>query len=64
MEYKVYAEFYGKKIKKTVWADCPEHAKEKLRSDIIFHKILTAEESVIFDNLMSLFKDRKLKYRL
>ena len=52
------------KIKKTVWADCPEHAKEKLRSDIIFHKILTAEESVIFDNLMSLFKDRKLKYRL
>lgn len=61
MEYKVYAEFYGKKIKKTVWADSPEHAKEKLRSDIIFHKILTAEESVIneFENLMSLFKDRK-----
>lgn len=61
MEYKVYAEFYGKKIKKTVWADSPEHAKEKLRSDIIFHKILTVEESVIneFDNLMSLFKDRK-----
>lgn len=61
MEYKVYAEFYGKKIKKTVWADSPEHAKEKLRNDIIFHKILTAEESVIneFENLMSLFKDRK-----
>lgn len=61
MEYKVYAEFYGKKIKKTVWADSPEHAKEKLRNDIIFHKILTVEESVIneFENLMSLFKDRR-----
>jgi len=61
MEYKVYAEFYGKKIKKTVWADSPEHAKDKLRNDIIFHKILTAEESVIneFENLMSLVKDRK-----
>lgn len=70
MEYLVYFEIGGKKLCQKVTADSEPQAIQKVRDDIIFHKIVPYEEPVPepdyklpFDNpieqLSKLFNIRK-----
>jgi hypothetical protein len=45
MDYNVYFEIGGKKLCQKVTAKSPKQAKDKVKSDIIFHKVNIYKES-------------------
>jgi len=55
MEYIVYCEWYGKKIKVIVDAESVSSAKIKIRQNIIFHKIKPGKDDVV-DKLKEMFE--------
>jgi hypothetical protein len=60
--YTVMFEFYGKKMKTTVMAESDQHAKEIVRSKIIFHHVGRKPDDEfnevvdILDKLSKIFK--------
>ena len=54
MEYIIYCEWYGKKIKTTVDADSISVAKNKVREAVIFHKIIKNDKDPVVDQLKAM----------
>jgi len=54
MEYKVYVEFCGRKLKMTVEAMSAQEAKKAVQDKLIFHKIVKEGDRVV-EELMGMF---------
>lgn len=57
MEFDVYFELYGKKMKASVKANSYYEAMEAIKNKIVFHKLEIKQEKPIQDNIT----DRKSK---
>lgn len=57
--YDVYFEIYGKRMKTTVFAENEGAAKEKIKSKIIFHKVVLKpnDEFNEIDNILNKMND-------
>lgn len=57
MEYTVYFEVFGKKMKTNVYADSKSNAKEKVINKIKWHKVISGPcDNNIFTSLLDAFK--------
>ena len=54
-KYTVYFEIYGKKMKTTIIAASKERAKEVIKDNIIFHKVVHDSDDDIVNTLMNMF---------
>lgn len=52
-DFKVYFEIYGKKLMKRISADSKYQAREKIKNDIVFHKIVVSNDVDEVENLFS-----------
>lgn len=59
MKFTVFFEIYGKKMKVEIEARDKELAKEKVRCNIIFHKIESKDDLDILDMLNGIFGIKK-----
>lgn len=55
MEYIIYFEFFGKKMKATIEAESEEKAKVKLRDKINIHKVVKNDQNKELNDLMGMF---------
>ena len=57
IEFDVYFELYGKKMKATIIAPTEEQAKELVREKIIFHKV--KEKNSDWNDIIGMMKGMK-----
>jgi hypothetical protein len=55
MEYIVYCEWYGKKLKINVESESVAAAKKQIREAVIFHKLIKNDKNDVVDELMDIF---------
>lgn len=54
-DFKVYFEIYGKKLMKRISADSEYQAREKIKNDIVFHKIVIGDLNDAVNELRDIF---------
>lgn len=57
MIYKVFFQLYGKKMKASVQADSPEEAKQEIKNEIIFDKVVLMKHHFQTDPTVEHLKD-------
>lgn len=63
--YEVFFEIYGKRLKTTILAESEEKAREAVRNEIVFHKVVLKPVDIfdknydMFTNLMDIIEGKK-----